>query len=106
VEPAPPKLVKVTRRTTITTRPSFNCGHARTRTERMVCGSPSLAAQDREMASLYYALMAQADGATRGHLRRSRDAFLSRRERCGSESCVSAAYSSRMAELRRIADGG
>jgi uncharacterized protein len=71
----------------------------------MVCASPRLAARDREMASLWYALMAEADPATRSHLRRSRDAFLQRRERCGSESCVGAAYASRMAELRRIAQG-
>jgi hypothetical protein len=77
--------------TRVTVRPSFNCRYARTRTEKMVCGSPALAAQDREMASLYYATMAEADPATRGHLRRSRDAFLSKRERCSSEGCVSAA---------------
>jgi hypothetical protein len=91
--------------TRVTARPSFNCRHARTSTEKMVCGSPRLAARDREMASLWYALMAKADPATRNHLRRSRDAFLGRRERCGSESCVGAAYASRMAELRRIAQG-
>ncbi|HEX8573379.1 MAG TPA: hypothetical protein VF759_11575 [Allosphingosinicella sp.] len=97
-EPAPPP-------TRVTARPSFNCRHARTSTEKMVCASPRLAARDREMASLWYALMADADPATRSHLRRSRDAFLQRRERCGSEGCVGATYASRMAELRRIAQG-
>ena len=91
--------------TRVTARPSFNCRYARTGTEKMVCASPRLAARDREMASLWYALMARADPATRTHLRRSRDAFLQRRERCGSEGCVDAAYVSRMAELRRIAQG-
>jgi uncharacterized protein len=86
-------------------RPSFNCRHAKTRTEQMICGSPRLAAQDRAMASLYYDLMASADPDTRGHLRRSRDAFLGRRERCGSESCVNSTYASRMAELRTIGRG-
>ncbi|HEY0113351.1 MAG TPA: hypothetical protein VGB59_09410 [Allosphingosinicella sp.] len=106
---APPKAAPPERPATptrVTVRPSFNCRYAKTRTERMVCGSPALAAQDREMASLYYALMAEADTGTRSHLRRSRDSFLSRRERCGSASCVAAAYSSRMAELRRVAQGG
>jgi hypothetical protein len=91
--------------TRVTARPSFNCRYARTGTEKMVCGSPRLAARDREMASLWYALMARSDTATRNHLRRSRDAFLGRRERCGSERCVDAAYVSRMAELRSIASG-
>ena len=81
----------------VTVRPSFNCRYGKTRTEKMICSSPRLAAQDRAMASLYYDLMAKADPATRGHLRRSRDAFLGRRERCGSEGCVASTYSSRMA---------
>jgi uncharacterized protein len=89
----------------VTVRPSFNCRYGKTRTEKMICSSPRLAAQDRAMASLYYDLMARADPATRGHLRRSRDAFLGKREQCGSESCVNSTYASRMAELRTIARG-
>jgi hypothetical protein len=91
--------------TRVTVRPSFNCRYGKTRTEKMICGSPRLAAQDRAMASLYYDLMAGADPATRGHLRRTRDAFLARREQCRSESCVLSIYASRMAELRSIAKG-
>lgn len=91
--------------TRVTARPSFNCRHAKTGTEKMICRSPRLAARDREMASLWYDLMARCDPATRNHLRRSRDAFLGRRERCGSEGCIDSAYASRMAELRRIAQG-
>ncbi|HEX8379469.1 MAG TPA: hypothetical protein VF619_02830 [Allosphingosinicella sp.] len=89
----------------VTVRPSFNCRYGKTRTEKMICGSPRLAAQDRAMASLYYDLMARGDPAARGHLRRSRDAFLGKRERCRSESCVNSAYASRMAELRTIGQG-
>ena len=91
--------------TRVTVRPSFNCRYGKTRTEKMICSSPRLAAQDRAMASLYYDLMAGADPATRGHLRRSRDAFLGRREQCRSESCVASTYASRMAELRNIGRG-
>jgi uncharacterized protein YecT (DUF1311 family) len=86
-------------------RPSFNCRYGRSSSERMVCASSSLAAKDRQMSSIYYAAMARADPATRSHLRRSRDAFLSGRERCGSEACVAAAYNSRIAEIRSISDG-
>jgi hypothetical protein len=86
-------------------RPSFNCRYARTASEKKVCASPALAAKDRAMASLYYDLMARADPALRAHLRRSRDAFLVRRERCGSEECIAAAYDSRRAEIRDIAGG-
>lgn len=85
--------------------PSFNCNYARTRSERLVCANGALAARDRQMAALYYSVMANADVGTRGHLRRSRDAFLSRRERCGSEDCVMSIYDARIQEIRRIAAG-
>ena len=84
-------------------RPSYDCRHAGTRTEIMVCANPSLAAHDRRMASIYYAEMTGADGSTRAELRRSRDRFLARRERCRSESCVANVYQERIAEIRRIA---
>ncbi|HEY7810872.1 MAG TPA: hypothetical protein VIA98_10875 [Allosphingosinicella sp.] len=87
------------------TKPSFNCRYGRSRSEKMVCASPGLAAADRQMSSIYYAAMASGDPGTRSHLRRSRDAFLARRERCGSEACVAAAYNSRIAEIRSIARG-
>lgn len=108
--PAPPSPARTAERppapaTRVTVRPSFNCRYGKTRTEKMICSSPRLAAQDRAMASLYYDLMARADPATRGHLRRSRDAFLGRREQCRSESCVNSTYASRMAELRNIGRG-
>ena len=69
----------------------------------MVCANPDLAARDRRMASVYYAAMANSDGATRSRLRRSRDRFLARRERCASEACVAAAYEERVREIRQIA---
>jgi uncharacterized protein YecT (DUF1311 family) len=104
---APPPLAKGDRprQQRTSASPSFNCSYARTRSERMVCSSGSLAAKDRQMAATYYAAMANADVGTRAHLRRSRDAFLSRRERCGSEDCVISIYDARIQEIRRIAAG-
>jgi hypothetical protein len=103
--PAPRPAAIPAPATRVTVRPSFNCRHGKTRTEKMICASPRLAAQDRAMASLYYDLMSGADPATRSHLRRSRDSFLGRREQCRSEGCVNSAYASRMAELRNIGRG-
>ena len=71
----------------------------------MVCSSDRLAAKDRAMSSLFYSALADADGRTRTALRRSRDRFLSYRERCGSEACVADAYDGRMAEIRDIMAG-
>ena len=85
--------------------PSFNCRYAKSRSEKLVCSSPALAAKDRQMASIYYAAMANSDAATRRHLRRSRDSFLVRRERCATEECVTAIYNARIAEIRSIARG-
>ncbi|MET1111082.1 MAG: hypothetical protein ABWX67_06095 [Allosphingosinicella sp.] len=109
-EPAPPPPAPSAQpaappATRVTVRPSFNCRYGETRTEKMICASPRLAAQDRAMASLYYDLMAGADPATRGHLRRTRDAFLARREQCRSDGCVDSVYAARMAELRNIGRG-
>jgi alkylhydroperoxidase/carboxymuconolactone decarboxylase family protein YurZ len=85
--------------------PSFPCRYARSPSEKMVCSSPGLANKDRQMASIYYAAMAGAPPATRAHLRRSRDTFLVRRDRCGTEACVAAVYNARISEIRSITDG-
>lgn len=90
IEPAP----------IVASRPSFNCRYAHTRSERLVCASSGLAGRDRAMASAYYGAVARADAGGKARLRASRDAFLARRERCGTEACVAAAYDRRIAELR------
>ena len=81
-------------------RPSFNCRYARSRVEKMICGSTSLAALDRQMSSLYYSSVAAADPGTKSAIRRSRDAFLGTRDRCSSEGCVAEVYRARIAEIR------
>ena len=98
---APSPSAPATRRSS----PSFNCRHARTRSEHMVCGSPRLAALDRAMSSVYYASLSNADRDTRAELRRSRDRFLAYRDRCPSESCVAEAYRDRINEIHDIAEG-
>jgi len=82
--------------------PSFNCRSARTRGEKMVCSSTSLAARDRAMSSMFYSALASASPRTRAELRRTRDRFLAYRDRCPDEACVAEAYQGRMAEIRDI----
>ena len=82
--------------------PSYDCRDARTRTEIMVCRSDRLARADRRMAAMYDNAMAAADPDTRRLLRRTRDAFLAYRERCGTEACIAQAYEGREAEIRDI----
>lgn len=83
--------------------PSFNCARGRSRSERMVCSSGSLAALDRRMSSQFYSALAEGDAGTRRSLRSSRDSFLARREACGDEACVASVYQERMAEIADIA---
>jgi len=95
---APPTPVRVA-----SARPSFDCRRARSRVERMVCGSDELARADRSMSSTFYAALARADGDTRAELRSSRDRFLRFRDRCTSDACVAQAYADRTAEIRDMA---
>lgn len=85
-----------------TATPSFKCRHARTSSEKMVCNNGSLAAADRRMSAVFYSEMARAPAETKRALRRSRDKFLAKRERCSSEACVARVYEQRVAEIRRI----
>lgn len=83
--------------------PSFNCRYARSRSEKMVCGSEALASLDRTMSSQFYSALSRGDERTRAELRRSRDRFLAYRDRCGDEGCVAQAYRDRMDEIDDIA---
>ncbi len=90
------------RHAAVRAKPSFNCRYARTRSEKEVCGNHRLAALDRSMSSLFYSALSDADAQRRAELRRTRDRFLSYRERCRDEACVADAYQGRMEEIRDI----
>lgn len=86
--------------TKVVTRPSFNCRYARSRVENMICTNEGLAAQDRRMASLYFAALAEADRQGKEDLRRSRGDFVAARDTCRTEECVWRSYDERIVELR------
>lgn len=88
------------------TGPSFDCTFARLASEQMICASRPLSQLDREMAALYYDQMARADERRRDLLRRTRDAFLTRRDRCREAGCIASVYEDRIAEIRRISRDG
>ncbi|QPQ55855.1 hypothetical protein IC614_04525 [Allosphingosinicella flava] len=99
---APPTSKQAPVRQASSSNPSFNCRYAKTRGERMVCGSNRLAAQDRAMSSLFYSALSDAGPQARRALRSTRSRFLSYRDSCPSEACVSEAYEGRMREIRDI----
>jgi uncharacterized protein YecT (DUF1311 family) len=98
--PAPPAAQPAPQRqASAGARPSFNCGSARSRSERMICGNGSLASLDRRMSAAFYSALATSSPEARANLRRSRDRFLAFRERCGDEACIAQAYRDRMDEI-------
>lgn len=99
----PPKAqpVKLSRPQTFKD-PSFNCSSARTWATVAVCQSASLAALDRQMASLWGDSMAQADAARRAQLLTSDRGFLRRRDACASEACVQGAYNAQIHQIAQI----
>jgi hypothetical protein len=98
-----PKAAAPTTPQRASTSPSFNCRSARARSERMVCNSALLASLDRTMSSQFYSELDRGDERTRAALRRTRDQFLARRNRCSDGQCVAQVYRGRMEEIRDIA---
>lgn len=82
------------------TGPSFDCAAVDLPAEQMICASRPLSQLDREMASLYYDQMARAEERQRDLLRRTRDAFLARRNRCRDAGCIASVYEDRIEEIR------
>lgn len=88
-----------------TANPSFNCANARTRGELAVCGDPSLAALDRQMAAQYARAISRATPSQRALLQRTRNAFLSYRDQCPTSGCIAQTYRGRMREIADIMAG-
>ena len=106
ITPRPAPLPQQTRPAPATARPSFNCRHARTKSEIAVCNDGRLASLDRQMAAQYYRAIAAADARQRQLLTRTRDQFLSYRDRCPSEDCIAETYQGRMRQIGDIMEGG
>ncbi|HEX2804492.1 MAG TPA: hypothetical protein VHN55_11020 [Sphingomicrobium sp.] len=82
--------------------PSFDCDDARSRSEIAVCNDPGLASLDRQMAAQFNRAMMEADRGQRRLLERTRDRFLSYRNRCSNNECIANTYRSRMREISDI----
>ena len=81
--------------------PSFNCRYARTRSERMVCGDPGLAALDRSLNAAFEE--AVAGGVDRRTLRAAQDRWLGAREAASDDpDAVADVYRRRIEELRAL----
>lgn len=88
--------------TPLRSAPASGCSFTRTPSQYLICSDRRLAALDRRTASLMAAAMSDADGWTRAELSRTRNRFISWRDRCRDEACLESAYTDRMAEIREI----
>lgn len=85
--------------------PSFDCDHAGNDAEFAICSDPGLAALDRQMAADYQRALMSADRHQRRILERSRNRFLSYRNRCATNQCIAETYQSRIREIGDIMTG-
>lgn len=85
--------------------PSFDCAKANQQSEVAICRDPGLAALDRQMAAQYNGALMQADRGERKLLERTRNRFLSYRNRCATNQCIAETYRSRMREISDIMAG-
>jgi uncharacterized protein len=97
-------LIPVTTQAQANPRPSFDCYRARSDVEIAICASPTLAAQDRAIASLYKRIRATSTPAGRAALLADQRQFLRTRDACyGPEGngidCLEGALAERVREL-------
>lgn len=86
-------------------KPSFDCRFASAGAEKAVCRDSNLALLDDRMAVLYSQSWGRADQARRAMLLDTRNGFVERRDRCGSDSCIADTYLKRMREISDIMGG-
>ena len=87
------------------TRPSFDCGSARTRGEIAVCSDAGLAALDRNMDAQYGRAVSVASREQRELLKDTARRFYAYRDRCADNRCIGDAYAGRMREISDIMEG-
>lgn len=82
---------------------SFDCGRARTATERAICDSRPLNDRDVRMVVLYDIVRRVVPMGMRGAQMDRQAAWLRERNRCGADrTCLTRAYDRRIGELNRL----
>lgn len=93
--------------------PSFDCAKASNSAERAVCKDPALAKADRELSSLYTALLAKLTGPAKESLEKSQVRWIVGRNRACApnddpdvvQRCLKTRYETRIADLKASAAG-
>jgi uncharacterized protein YecT (DUF1311 family) len=83
--------------------PGFDCQIAKSAAELAICGDPSLAAKDRNLAAAYSELKSTLSAAKVKNLAASQTAWLRARDQCpasGMTACLSALYDQRTRQIQ------
>jgi uncharacterized protein YecT (DUF1311 family) len=81
------------------TGPSFSCAHVTSQVNKLICGSSTLSALDRQLAVVFNNMRGQP--LDQKKLRSDEDAWLASLQReCSDEACIQGKYEERLAELR------
>jgi uncharacterized protein YecT (DUF1311 family) len=88
-------------------RPSFDCAHAVAASARTICGNPSLARLDAEMAAAYVAAKAGLSAREQAKVALEQQKWLIGRNRCAADaSCIERSMTERRDQLRLAAGTG
>jgi len=87
--------------------PSFDCAKSTTPIEKAICADSKLAAADRELATVYGALLATLGGAAKDHLASDQVRWISYRDACAGDpdSCLPDRLQDRTDFLKQVSDG-
>jgi uncharacterized protein len=80
---------------------SFDCGKARSFTEKAICADEELSRLDEGLARLYASSIAATSGKEKIRLQRDQREWLKAREACTNALCIKTSYLERIAELQR-----
>jgi uncharacterized protein len=79
---------------------SFNCRHARTADEVLICQDGQLGALDEHMSDIYFRVRNSRHGGARANLEAEQSGWLRSRQRCGRDAaCIGDSYRQRIREL-------
>lgn len=80
---------------------SFDCAHAATKMEKLICGDPQLSKNDEELAASYSQALKEAPDP--GVIKKQQREWLGEvRKRCNDAACIGDAYSLRIAQLTSV----
>jgi len=92
-------------------QPSFDCAKSSNAVERAICGSAKLAGADRDLATIYGALVGKLTGAAKEHLLRDQAHWIESRDKACTgmteaiTRCLGYRYDARIATLKAAGEG-